>query len=272
MPSTASTLRSAPLEVAVCAQHNNGGLAGDVWWESENLAHLFPIGEVNGSHGVSRPGGAALNAGQVAGFRVAGRIAHRYADWTVDRVAIYAAANEAVAETRAWLARCATAPRPWQAERAELQHRMTRYGAHIRSQVELPAAVAAAWAQYARLESAGCAYEGPAGLAEALRNRQLCYAHAVYLEAMSFALQSGVGSRGSAIALHPEGLPLHAALDDSWRMAPEDRVFRGQVLETVARGVGDVTSAWAPVRPIPDGDLWFETVWARFQSGEVFGA
>ena len=53
------------LEVAVCAQHNNGGLAGNIWYESPNIKHLFPIGEVNGSHGVTRPGGSALNAGQV---------------------------------------------------------------------------------------------------------------------------------------------------------------------------------------------------------------
>lgn len=264
-------LASAPLEVAVCAQHNNGGLAGDVWWESENLAHLFPIGEVNGSHGARRPGGSALNAGQVAGFRVAGRIAHRYAGWSVSPDAATGAARTALADTESWLARCAGATRPWEAERAELQHRMTRYGAHIRSRAELPQAAAAAWAQYRRLEATGCAYKGPAGLAEALRNRQLCYAHAVYLEAMDFALQSGVGSRGSAIALDPGGLPLHAALGDAWRMAPENPAMRAQVLETVTFGAGEVTSAWAPVRPIPDGDLWFETVWARFLSGEVFG-
>ena len=64
-------LETEPLEVAVCAQHNNGGLAGDIWWESTNIRHLFPIGEVNGSHGVTRPGGTALNAGQVGAWRAA---------------------------------------------------------------------------------------------------------------------------------------------------------------------------------------------------------
>ncbi|MGA2261176.1 MAG: FAD-binding protein, partial [Acidobacteriota bacterium] len=39
------------LEIAVCAQHNNGGLRANRWWES-NVKHLFPVGEVNGSHGV----------------------------------------------------------------------------------------------------------------------------------------------------------------------------------------------------------------------------
>ena len=76
-------LSREPLEVAVCAQHNNGGLAGNIWYESTNIKHLFPVGEVNGSHGVTRPGGSALNAGQVAGFRAAEYIANRYSQWTI---------------------------------------------------------------------------------------------------------------------------------------------------------------------------------------------
>ncbi len=68
-------LAGEPLEIALCAQHNNGGLAADAWWQSENVAHLWPIGEVNGSHGLRRPGGAALNAGQVGAYRCAAAIA-----------------------------------------------------------------------------------------------------------------------------------------------------------------------------------------------------
>ena len=65
------------LEIAVCAQHNNGGLKGNIWWES-NIKHLFPVGEVNGTHGVYRPGGTALNAGQVGGIRASMYIAANY--------------------------------------------------------------------------------------------------------------------------------------------------------------------------------------------------
>jgi succinate dehydrogenase/fumarate reductase flavoprotein subunit len=83
-------LRSSMLEVAVCAQHCNGGLAADAWWESTSIERLFPVGEVNGSHGVYRPGGSALNAGQVGAQRAARCIVHGYArtdlregDWQV---------------------------------------------------------------------------------------------------------------------------------------------------------------------------------------------
>ncbi|MGQ4875817.1 MAG: FAD-binding protein, partial [Promethearchaeia archaeon] len=57
-----------PLEIAICNQHMNGGVSADIWWET-NIKHLFVIGEANGSHGIHRPGGAALNSGQVGGLR-----------------------------------------------------------------------------------------------------------------------------------------------------------------------------------------------------------
>jgi succinate dehydrogenase/fumarate reductase flavoprotein subunit len=264
-------IAAEPLEIAVCAQHNNGGLAANHWWESLNVKHLFPIGEVNGSHGVYRPGGAALNAGQVGGFRAAEFIANRYADWSVSRDAVRQAAARATAELQAWIARCAGTGSTWQAERDAFQARMTRAGAHIRSLAELPVAVAEAWVQFERIEQSGCAYEAPAELAEALRNRQLCFAHAVYLEAILFALRSGVGSRGSAIVLNPNGERVHERLGDEWRIAPEELAFREQVLETVASPEGRVYNEWVARRPIPATDAWFETAWAGFRSGEIFG-
>ncbi|MBQ2463086.1 MAG: FAD-binding protein, partial [Clostridia bacterium] len=63
-------LESERLEIAVCAQHNNGGLAADAHWES-HVKGLYPVGEVCGSHGIYRPGGSALNAGQVGALRAA---------------------------------------------------------------------------------------------------------------------------------------------------------------------------------------------------------
>lgn len=63
-------LRKDRLEIAICAQHNNGGLSTDAHWET-NIHGIFAIGEVCGSHGVTRPGGTALNAGQVGATRAA---------------------------------------------------------------------------------------------------------------------------------------------------------------------------------------------------------
>lgn len=259
-----------PLEIAVCAQHNNGGLAGNIWWESVNVRHLFPVGEVNGSHGVYRPGGSALNAGQVGALRAAEYIANRYADWSVPGEAVRLAATEAAGGIRDWVKRCAGAGSSWQSERAEMQERMTRAGAHVRSLAELPPAVSEAWAQWRRLERSGCSYQGPGEMAEALRNRPLCFAHAVYLEAIHFALQSGVGSRGSAVALAADGRPIHDKLGDAWRIAPEGPAFREKVLETTAMPDGRVSNCWVDRRPIPATDAWFETAWAHFRRGAIY--
>ena len=66
-----------PLEFAIHNQHMNGGLAVDAWGAT-NLAGCYAVGEAAGTHGVTRPGGAALNAGQVFGHAL--RRAHRGAD------------------------------------------------------------------------------------------------------------------------------------------------------------------------------------------------
>jgi len=65
------------LEIDVLPQHNNGGVRVNKWWES-NLKHLFVIGECAGTHGVYRPGGSALNSGQVGGLRAAYFIKNNY--------------------------------------------------------------------------------------------------------------------------------------------------------------------------------------------------
>ena len=63
-----------PLEFAINNQHMNGGLAVNTWGQT-NLAGCYAVGEAAGTHGVTRPGGAALNAGQVFGTRCAEHIA-----------------------------------------------------------------------------------------------------------------------------------------------------------------------------------------------------
>ena len=65
-----------PLEFAINNQHMNGGLAVDTWGAT-SLAGCYAVGEAAGTHGVTRPGGAALNAGQVFGTRCAEHIAAR---------------------------------------------------------------------------------------------------------------------------------------------------------------------------------------------------
>jgi succinate dehydrogenase/fumarate reductase flavoprotein subunit len=263
-------LSSEPLEIAVCAQHNNGGLAGNIWWESTNIRHLFPVGEVNGSHGVNRPGGSALNSGQVGGFRAAEFIANRYQKWSLDELVAEQAVERSVQNVWQWIEQCKGAPRSWNDVLKEVRERMSLAGAHIRaeSMVEVEMFKARELAQV--VMDSGCGYASKLDLKHAFRTRQLCYAHAVYLQAIGFALQSKVGSRGSSIVLDSHGEKIHGLLDDDWKILPENPEFRAKVLETEANPDGVVLNEWIDCHPVPEIDSWFETTWADFRKGEIY--
>lgn len=265
-------IRTEPLEIAVCAQHNNGGLAANMWWESTNTAHLFPVGEVNGTHGVYRPGGSALNSGQVAGFRVAEYVANMYGTPTLDRTAGWAEAGARIRMLLAWAARCRTATRSWQDVRDELQARMTEAAAHIRSRVALALAVERAGALWKEANESGVGCASETEMHEAFTTRQLCFAHWVYLQAVQAAVDAGVGSRGSALVLDPAGTAAHGALGDEWNFLPEDPSFRDRVLETVAAEDGTATHEWVARRALPASEAWFETAWAAYREGRIYDA
>jgi succinate dehydrogenase/fumarate reductase flavoprotein subunit len=258
------------LEVAVCAQHNNGGLAGNHWWESTNIKHLFPVGEVNGSHGVARPGGSALNSGQVGSFRASEYIGNCYAQSDLKMSDFNKAAKAAFKEVSGFLTRCDQSDVSWRAARAELQARMSKAGAHIRSLDGLKQAVKEAKSQIDTLESQGCKVSNAVEAVQALRNRQLCFAHWVYLAATLYHVKSGVGSRGSAMVRDASGQRAHKQLDATeWSFLPENETFRAKVQETVVSN-GNVKHRWVKRRPIPESNLWFETAWADFRKGEIY--
>ncbi len=263
------------LEIAVCAQHNNGGLAGNHWWESVNISGLYPVGEVNGSHGVARPGGSALNAGQVGGFRIAEHIAHVSANTPAAEdvcpsEAFRRALQSEARDVLVFLDRCREASLSWKSVMNEFQGRMTRYGAHIRSTEGLRIALSEAREQMAIFEEQGCSVSTPGEAVHALKNRQLCLAHRVYLESLLFQLESGVGSRGSAMVQDSSGISIHPRLDkNEWSFTPEDPSFRDKVLETVFED-GVVKNCWVSRRPIPESNLWFETAWAEFREGSIY--
>jgi len=263
-------IRKEPLEIAVCAQHNNGGLAGNLWWESSNIRHLFPIGEVNGSHGVYRPGGAALNSGQVSGFRAAEYIANKYSKSSVDLAGAKKCAERKIQELISWIGISSKSKDSWSEARNEFQSRMSKSAAHIRSSKILKDSVQDAWRQWNALRENGCSFKNVKDMAEAVRNLQLCFAHAVYIEAVNKAVKDGVGSRGSALVLDDKGVQAHSKLGGEWKFLQENPEFRDKVLETVATIDGKVENAWVPRRDLPKEDAWFENAWAAFRNGEIY--
>jgi len=261
-----------PLEIAVCAQHNNGGLAGNIWWESVNIKHLFPVGEVNGSHGVYRPGGSALNSGQVGGFRAAEFIANAYKKQDLNKNSAIFEAKKSLNFILDWLQKGNSSNILWQKEQEEFQTRMSSYGAHIRSLDMLEKAVDDAKKQYIKIFTNGCKNKSVKDAAESLRNLSLCFAHVAYLDAIKFACESGVGSRGSMIVLDKNRKKVHPSLGEEWNIAEQNTDFLDKVLET---DIVDAENArfehkWVQRRPIPKEDAWFETAWHSYRTGEIY--
>ena len=66
-------LQKEMLEIRVCAQHHNGGIAVDANWET-CVSGLYVCGEAAGTFGRKRPGGSALNSTQAGSMRAAQHI------------------------------------------------------------------------------------------------------------------------------------------------------------------------------------------------------
>ncbi len=73
------------LEIAVCAQHNNGGVAIDNNYMS-SIVNLYAVGEVAGVFGITRQGGTALNSTQVGGLVASKHIAKTLANVSFSQV------------------------------------------------------------------------------------------------------------------------------------------------------------------------------------------
>ena len=252
------------LEIAVCAQHNNGGLAADLWWESVNLRRLYPVGEVNGSHGVTRPGGSALNAGQVGAFRAAERIVMRERDDFDPEAAEKIAERELEALRLRQEKPCTL---DWREERKIFQHRMSKAGAFVREKGRVDSALSEAKGQYAKLRADGLGGLAPDALAETLRNEQLCLAHIFYLECILKQILE-TGSRGGSVVLSETGRTVHPKLSEKWRTAPENPERRGEIMTCTAGPDGMPVTNWEKCRPVPEPDGWFETVWKEFREGK----
>jgi hypothetical protein len=73
------------------------------------------------------------------------------------------------------------------------------------------------------------------------------------------------------LVLDNNGTPIHPSLGDHWKLHPEDESFREKVL--VSRfdpETKTVNHRWEPRRPIPEADLWFETAWKNYRTGEIY--
>lgn len=267
-------LKNERLEIDVCAQHNNGGLAGNIWWESD-LKHFFPVGEVNGTFGVYRPGGSALNSTQVGSARAAQFIAANYTEPPLRKDGLAEAAEPALRNildlARAFL-RNADSPsaRDPLVLREKYQRRMDGCGAVIRPSEKIRYAVEQCLRDLDSLTSDTKA-AGGTEMAAAFINRDILITQFVYLSAIEEYIRQGGKSRGSYLICGTGGPNIGGCANYGVPVDLDDGAFDAQVCEVLFDS-GTLTCAfdWKPVRPIPHtGGDWFENVYNAYLRNEI---
>ena len=273
-------LTSEPLEIAVCAQHHNGGLVVNKWWQS-NIAHTFVIGEMGGTHGVKRPGGSALNAGQVGGMRAAEYITAVYGDVEPDLGKVQAVVSDGAKQVLARLVKLrdqsSTAECSVTEAMEEIRQRMTQYGAHLRSKAGAKKALDEAVKQFKALQENGMKLSDTKHLDQAVTTLQQALTQIAMLKAICGMFDLNAGSRGSHCLLDEAGIEMHPnlidpATDTPYRFKEENQDLRNSILYAKYNGDAEYLFDLHTVepRPIPDRDIAFEPAWAEYREGKIF--
>ena len=262
-------IATEPLEFAVNNQHMNGGVAVDIWGRSSHPA-IYAVGEAAGTHGVTRPGGAALNAGQVFGTRAAEHIAATIGDHPDAEPA-----RCAVAALSAVLSGLAQDDAPTvDAVRDEVQARMSDAAGILCDAEGVRLALREARGLNDRLSRTGIRVSRPSEAARAIQWRQMALASEAVLVALDHYIAAGGGSRGARAILDPagEGVPMTV------RGPLEEVRFRAERLADRARQIvvrhqgGRFEITERQVRSIdPSARPFFERDWPAWLTGAIYG-
>ena len=258
-------LGKEPLEVAICAQHNNGGLAVDSWWQT-NISGFFAVGEAAGCHGVYRPGGCALNSGQVGSTRAAQYICRLRSGSGDEDADFPELARQAVEEmeklAEAALSRSGNILGLY---KTAAEH-MSSSASAIRSRQDIASLLLSVKGKLANFQELVSAAD-ESQLAWVFRFRDILLAQQVYLSAMMDYIISGGRSRGSALYSDENGSKPAPSLPDYLRFQLEDDSSPSLIQEVEYRN-GDCRFYWREPKPIPQDDDFFENIWRSYRENK----
>ena len=250
------------LEISLSAQHNNGGLSINLWWES-NIKGLFPVGEVAASHGVYRPGGSALNAGQVGSSRAALFIS----------ASDVPAENELSAESYKQIdeiieirENAGNGSIPVSEAYIKLRRLMSINASAIRSEAQIRRALADVDEMLSSFHDVKTERDSQIWLLFEYRNALLT--SQMYLFAMLEYIRCSGKSRGSALYTDKDGSIHPGLLDSRFTYTLEDESENSEILEVWKDADGKLSSSLRKAREIPSDDDFFEKVWACYRENQ----
>ncbi len=246
------------LQIALCAQHNNGGISVDAWWQTD-VRGLFAIGECAGTHGITRPGGSALNAGQVGALRAATYI--NEIQRCVDFTAFEAALSKAEAKNALLCQTMLGNTDNIDSVISEVTCTMSEYGAAIRTNEGLDRAIEKIFeikntlAEKARVEWESKLYK-------IYKLTDIVDVSLAVLSAMKDYGENAKLTRGSSLIYAQNG-ELRRGLDECFRFAPADKPCADMIQE-LCQSEDGYSIQWRKTRPIPTCDNFFENVWQGY--------
>ena len=261
-------LYTEPLEIAVCAQHHNGGIAVDADWQT-GVEGLYVAGEAAGTFGIARPGGSALNSTQVGSQRAAEHITY-FSHTPPVAKSISPCVGRAIQRIQGEMQRLFTGGSVGVLEqRYQVQQAMSAAAAHVRNVQAMEKLSRTVSRQLAGFYD-DTRLATPFELSLALKNRDMLLTQQAVLSAMKFTAEH-CQSRGSALVLGEEGKPVGEGLlregcsMENTHFLPGNGAHREDWMETVWKLEGATTQP-VPVRPLPRTDDWFETTWREYDA------
>ena len=271
-------LEKEMLEIAVCAQHNNGGLLTDAWWQT-NIEGFFCAGEAAATHGIYRPGGSALNSGQVGSTRAAQYIAAHKEETRKWEAADDCEMKEAALK-RIRMGQAVAGQFAFGVKWRKAVRDMSCFGAMLRDENGMRQMEEEIFSELLQLQDQKEENEKTADTAQLsrfFRYYDMRLSQGVYLAAMLDYREHGCRSRGSAIYLEePSGkedqsvIPELAvfSLDGSDGMA-----HKAEIQETsYCREKNKSSFSWRPVHPLTGmgHQEAFEVVWKNYREGRLY--
>ncbi len=259
------------LEIAVCAQHNNGGLMGNIWWES-NLKHFFPVGEANGTFGVYRPGGSALNSTQVGSYRAAQYISKKYTESAPDianfigkvsvQISSYLCKAKKITNTLGQTTNVFS-------NRNIIKDNMTKNGSHIRSLETCKKGLDFCKGKLESMFVDTKVWE-MSEYPEVFVNYDMLVTQYVYLNSIIKYIEEGGSSRGSYLVNDKDGKLPTGGMSEIFRYSTDIGKFDDKVLVSgLNKKTMECNSAFVKVRSIPEDDNWFEKVWNDYMQDKI---
>lgn len=247
------------LEIGLCAQHNNGGLSVDIWWQS-NIEGIFPVGEVAGSHGVYRPGGSALNAGQCGSRRASEFISYRRSgNWEVDRTGLESQIND----IKNLYSRAFEGSKEIESIYTRTRRRMSIVGSAIRNADAIQRALEETRNDYESFTD--IKVQSKSDIWKYFELRNILITQIVYLSSMmDYIAVSGL-SRGSALYSNSKGDTKPKNLDERFKFFLEDESSEPMIQECRLIEGFNVEFEYRKPIAIPNDDSFFENIWTRFR-------